>query len=78
MKRPYLKFIPGGCIVGVPARDLSLEEAEQHGGVKVLVKTGLYELVEEKKAIVPDAESWAEGPISNKAHPGPKENKAKA
>lgn len=43
-----LKYIGGGFLPGVPARDLSADEAEQYGGVKALVASGLY--VEEKPA----------------------------
>ncbi len=37
-----LKYIGDGFLPGVPARDLSADEAEQYGGVKALVATGLY------------------------------------
>lgn len=32
----------GAALPGVPARDLSAEEVEVHGGEKKLIKTGLY------------------------------------
>ncbi len=32
----------GGSLQGIPARDLTAEEVEEHGGVEVLLKTGLY------------------------------------
>jgi hypothetical protein len=32
----------GGSLPGVPARDLSDEEVQQHGGIKALQATGLY------------------------------------
>ena len=31
----------------IPARDLTEEEVEKYGGVKALLKTGIYELVEQ-------------------------------
>ena len=33
----------GGSLPGIPARDLTDEEAKEHGGDKKLVATGLYE-----------------------------------
>lgn len=41
-----LKYVGGGFLPGVPARDLSAEEVELHGGAKALIASGLY--VEEK------------------------------
>lgn len=35
----------GSFLPGVPARDLTEDEAREHGGVRELVKTGLYESV---------------------------------
>lgn len=43
-----LKYVGGGFLAGVPARDLTDEEAEQFGGAKALVASGLY--VESKPA----------------------------
>ncbi|MBU0495037.1 MAG: hypothetical protein KKA73_25195 [Chloroflexi bacterium] len=40
-------------ILGVPARDLTDDEADEHGGAAHLVATGLYEVVEEP-ASAPD------------------------
>ena len=37
-----LKYIGRGWLPGVPARDLSKEEVEVHGGKKFLLETGLY------------------------------------
>lgn len=43
-----LKYVGGGFLPGVPARDLSAEETEQHGGAQALIASGLY--VEDKPA----------------------------
>ena len=37
-----LSYVGPGFYVGVPARDLTPEEVEQHGGVKQLTKDGYY------------------------------------
>jgi hypothetical protein len=37
-----LKYIGNGFIPGIPARDLSDDEVKKHGGVKLLLSTGLY------------------------------------
>ena len=42
----YLKYIGTGFIPGVPARDLSEEEAKLFD-VEFLIASGLYQLVEE-------------------------------
>lgn len=44
-----LKYVGGGFIPGVPARDLTAEEAESYGGVQSLIASGLY-AAEETKA----------------------------
>ncbi len=44
-----LKYIGDGFLPGVPARDLSAEEVEQHGGAKALIASGLYAAEDEKK-----------------------------
>lgn len=41
---------------GIPARDLSAEEVEQHGGEKALVATGLYVPVARPKPSKPIVE----------------------
>ena len=38
-----LKYIGTGFLPGVPARDLSDAEVEQHGGEETLIASGLYE-----------------------------------
>lgn len=43
-----LKYVGGGFLPGVPARDLSAEEVEEYGGAALLLASGLY--VEEKPA----------------------------
>lgn len=41
-----LKYIGAGAfIVGIPARDLTEEEAKRFGGADYLVELGLYEVV---------------------------------
>lgn len=46
-----LKYIGrGAAIPGIPARDLTIGEVKEHGGVVELVKTGLYERVTEAGA----------------------------
>jgi hypothetical protein len=37
-----LRYIGGGSLPGIPARELSPEEVEQYGGMERLVGTGLY------------------------------------
>lgn len=37
-----LKYVGDGFLAGVPARDLTDEEAAQYGGEKALVASGLY------------------------------------
>lgn len=44
-----LKYVGGGFIPGVPARDLTAEEAESYGGAQSLIASGLY-AAEETKA----------------------------
>lgn len=44
MDEIYLKYIGAGFMFGVPARDLTKDEAESHG-VKRLLESGLYEQV---------------------------------
>lgn len=45
---PKLKYTGGGyngALPGIPGRDLTAEEVEQHGGADALIATGLYEPV---------------------------------
>jgi len=44
-----LKYVGGGWLSGVPARDLTDEEAERYGGAGELVKSGLYVLSKKRK-----------------------------
>ena len=48
----------GGALAGIPARDLTAEEAEKFGGEKTLLASGLYVKSENKQAA---------GPAENKA-----------
>lgn len=60
-----LNYVGGGFLPGVPARDLTDEEVEEHGGERALLKSGLYE-----------KESKKPGPKADKAERSPaKENK---
>jgi len=46
---PKLKYIGlGSWMYGIPAKDLTAEEVEKHGGVEYLVGTGLY-IVEDEE-----------------------------
>lgn len=38
----YLQYIGTGIIPGIPAKDMTKEQAEQHGGEKRLIATGLW------------------------------------
>ena len=38
-----LKYLGGGWLMGVPARDLTVVEADTYGGVGHLIDSGLYE-----------------------------------
>lgn len=44
-----LKYIGGGFLPGVPARDLTAEEVADYGGAQMLIASGLY-AAEETKA----------------------------
>ena len=46
----YLKYVGGGFLPGVPARDLTQSEAEMFGKTDYLVQSGLYRLVQDKMA----------------------------
>lgn len=35
-------------VPGIPARDLTADEVKEHGGITVLLATGLYERVEQQ------------------------------
>lgn len=64
MRKPYLKYIGKAWLPGVPSRDLSKEEAVEHGE-EYLINSGLYELVKQPKKInkteKPEAEKEMEG-----------------
>lgn len=44
-----LRWNGKGFVYHIPARDLTEEEVEQYGGEKALLKTGIYERVEQPK-----------------------------
>ena len=48
-----LRYTGKGFVVGVPARDLTNEQAKKYG-VKRLLKSGAYVLVKEKKIVKQD------------------------
>lgn len=39
-----LRYVGGGFLPGVPAKDLTAEQVEQYGGEKTLIASGLYEV----------------------------------
>ena len=43
-----LKYVGAGFLPGVPARDLTADEAVTYGGAKALIASGLY--IEDKPA----------------------------
>jgi hypothetical protein len=45
-----LRYLGGGWLMGVPARDLTAEEADKHGGAGYLIESGLYEPVAVEEA----------------------------
>jgi len=63
-----LKYIEGGFIYGIPARDLTEKEVEEYGGEKFLIKTGLYEKVGEAKgrSVKNNAIAHTKTPLPNK------------
>ena len=38
-----LRYVGGGFLPGVPAKDLTAEQVEQYGGEKTLIASELYE-----------------------------------
>lgn len=59
-----LKYIGNGSfIIDIPARDLTDDEVKLYGGVVALVKTGLYEKVEEKSPSRDSQGSPAKEPV---------------
>lgn len=61
-----MKYMGGGFLRGVPARDLTHNEVKHHGE-KMLLKSGLYVIMKELKKKSP--------PTHNKLASGAKENK---
>jgi hypothetical protein len=58
-----MKYIGGGrWMPGIPARDLTEEEAKEYGGIKALEKTGLYTRVSKKEVEKDEkeGEAWQE------------------
>jgi hypothetical protein len=43
-----LIYTGAGFLPGIPARDLTADEAKAHGGIDYLISTGLYRPVEAK------------------------------
>ena len=60
-----LVYQGGGFLVGVPARDLTLEEAKRHRGKAFLVRTGLYKEVRIKSPAKPHAKPEANEEINH-------------
>lgn len=50
---PKMNYIGKAWKRGIPARNLSAEEVEKYGGVELLEKSGLYEVVKERKKYTP-------------------------
>lgn len=48
---PKMKYIGTSWKRGIPARNLSAEEVEKYGGVELLEKSGLYEVVRKPKKV---------------------------
>ena len=48
---PKMNYIGKAWKRGIPARNLSAEEVEKYGGVELLTKTGLYEVVRKPKKV---------------------------
>ena len=46
---PKMSYIGKAWKRGIPARNLSAEEVEKYGGVELLTKTGLYEVIKVRK-----------------------------
>lgn len=67
-----LLYIGGGFFHGVPARDLTEEEAKEFGREK-LIRSGLY--VENDLEAEPDEPKGKPKPAENKMAAGPQENK---
>ena len=53
-----LRYVGGGWLPGVPARDLDAGEAELHG-YELLLKTGLYVEIEQPEP-AEEVEQWQE------------------
>ena len=45
-----LNYVGSGFLPGVPAKDLTPEQAEQYGGEKALIASGLYTKPVDEKA----------------------------
>lgn len=60
---PTMRYLGGGFIPGIPARDLTELEVERCGGVETLAATGLYEEVTPPKR----GKSKAEEPVVEEA-----------
>ena len=65
-----LRYIGEGFIPGVPARDLTEEEAKQYGGRLRLLRSGLYRDARPSRIV-----KMEPGPASNKAIIPERENK---
>ena len=61
-----LRYVGGGFFAGVPARDLTAEEADKFGRA-MLLRSGLYVVIEPEKG--------KPAPAENKIAAGPQESK---
>ena len=57
---PKMNYIGTSWKRGIPARNLSAEEVEKYGGAEALEKTGLYEVVKERKKYTPKTKEVTE------------------
>ena len=68
-----LKYLGKGFIPGVPARDLTEEEAQQYGGRLALIRSGLYK--DDHPTRVVNAKAILDGYDNKGIFPATRENK---
>ena len=66
-----LKYKGGGSLIGVPARDLTDEEAMRYGGRERLVASGLYMSIRQKADQPPTENKNLTPDAGNKSKPKP-------
>lgn len=65
----FLKYVGGGFLAGVPARDLTYDEARQYG-VSKLTGSGLYERASSPQKPKPSSDKSLTGASENKSEKG--------